>query len=69
MQPAGLVDETLLEEQIMHDVSILNPDWLLIGRQVRTVFDKLADLLALDANGTVIIAELKRDKTPGDVVA
>ncbi|WP_202114735.1 hypothetical protein [Vreelandella zhuhanensis] len=53
----------------MQDVSILNRDWLLIGRQVRTAFDKLIDLMAIDANGTVIIIELKRDKTPRDVVA
>lgn len=69
LRPAGLADEGLLEEQIMQDVTILNRDWLLIGRQVRTAFDKLVDLLAIDANGTVIIIELKRDKTPRDVVA
>ena len=67
--PTGLADESLLEEQIMQDVSILNRDWLLIGRQVRTGFGKLIDLLAVDANGTVIVIELKRDKTPRDVVA
>ena len=69
LRPTGLADESLLEEQIMQDVSILNRDWLLIGRQVRTGFDKLIDLLAVDANGTVIVIELKRDKTPRDVVA
>lgn len=69
LRPAGLADEGLLEEQIMQDISILNRDWLLIGRQVRTAYDKLIDLLAIDANGTVIIIELKRDKTPRDVVA
>lgn len=69
LRPTGLADEGQLEEQIMQDVSILNRDWLLIGRQVRTTFDKLIDLLALDANGNVIIIELKRDKTPRDVVA
>lgn len=69
LRPSGLADEGLLEEQIMQDVSILNRDWLLIGRQVRTAYDKLIDLLALDANGNVIIIELKRDKTPRDVVA
>ena len=42
----------------MQDVSILNWDWLLIGRQVRTGFGKLIDLLAVDANGTVIESQL-----------
>lgn len=59
----------MLEEQITKDISILSQDWLLIGRQVRTDFDKYIDLLAIDANGTVIVIELKRDKTPRDVVA
>ena len=45
LRPSGMADEGLLEEQIMQDVSILNRDWLLIGRQVRTGFDKLIDLL------------------------
>ncbi|MCW4149309.1 endonuclease NucS [Halomonas sp. 18H] len=69
LRPTRLADEGQLEEQIMQDIAILNEDWLLIGRQVRTDFDKMIDLLALDANGNVIIIELKRDKTPRDVVA
>ena len=69
LKPAALADEALLEDQVMKDISILNSDWLLIGRQVRTSFDKLVDLLAMDANGSIIIVELKRDKTPRDVVA
>ena len=69
LQTARLDDENQLEELIVQDVSIINSDWLLIGRQVRTSFDKCIDLMALDANGSVIIIELKRDKTPRDVVA
>ena len=69
LRPAALADKVLLEEMVMKDSAILNRDWLLIGRQVRTSYDKLIDLLAMDANGSIIIVELKRNKTPRDVVA
>lgn len=64
-----LESELLLEEQITRDISILNPSWLLIGRQVSTDFGKYIDLLAIDASGSIIIIELKKHKTPRDVVA
>ncbi|WP_016956255.1 endonuclease NucS [Catenovulum agarivorans] len=68
--PAIRLDsEILLEEQITKDISILNPNWLLIGRQVYTDFGKYIDLLAIDASGSIIIIELKKHKTPRDVVA
>ena len=38
-----LESEQQLEELIVADISILNPNWLLIGRQVRTGFDKYID--------------------------
>lgn len=69
LRPSALANEDLLEEQVMRDVSILNKDWLLIGRQVRTSYDKYIDLLAMDANGSIIVIELKKQKTPRDVVA
>ena len=71
-QPLATVrldSESLLEEQITRDVSILNASWLLIGRQVYTDFGKYIDLLAIDASGSIIIIELKKHKTPRDVVA
>lgn len=43
-----------------------------IGRQVTAVFDdryKFPDLMGIDADGNVIIVELKKGKTPRDVVA
>lgn len=71
-EPLGTVkldSELLLEEQIFRDISILNKDWMLIGRQVFTEFGKYIDLLAIDASGSIIIIELKKHKTPRDVVA
>lgn len=64
-----LESESLLEDQITKDISILSDHWLLIGRQVYTDFGKYIDLLAIDATGSIIIIELKKDKTPRDVVA
>lgn len=58
LTPVRLGSEALLEEQITKDIAILNPGWLLIGRQVYTDFGKIIDLLAMDATGSVIIIEL-----------
>lgn len=69
LQPVKMENENLLEELITKDISILNDGWLLIGRQVRTGFDKFIDLLAVDADGSLIVIELKRHRTPRDVVA
>ena len=64
-----LQSEKDLEDLICDDFSILNENWLLIGRQVSTAFGKLIDLLALDRSGSLIVIELKKDKTPREVVA
>jgi hypothetical protein len=69
VREAKLDKELVLEEIINADISVLDDGWMLIGRQVRTSYDKLIDLLAVDRNGNLIIIELKRDRTPRDVVA
>ncbi|WP_292975549.1 endonuclease NucS domain-containing protein [Mycobacterium sp.] len=65
----GMPLESQLETLIETDSSLLGQDLLIIGRQVATSYQKFIDLLAVDAEGTVHILELKKDKTPREVVA
>src|SRR5437762_2911787 len=45
------------------------PHWMIIGRQVPTPWGKFIDLLCIDGEGKIVVLELKRDKTPREVVA
>lgn len=64
-----LASEAKLEETLVKDLSLLGPGLMLIGRQVPTAFGKYIDLLAMDSEGSLVVIELKRDKTPREVVA
>ena len=64
-----LDSEKQLEDMIVADQRILSDQWMLIGRQVCTSYGKYIDLLAIDPAGTLIIIELKKNKTPREVVA
>lgn len=66
---AGMPTEERLEDLIEADPSILGQRLLVIGRQVNTAHGKRIDLLALDGDGALHILELKRDKTPRDVIS
>jgi hypothetical protein len=69
LRPTELAHEIKLEDFLEEDVSLLNQDLLVIGRQVITAYGKQVDLLAIDAEGVLFVIELKRDRTPRDVVA
>lgn len=64
-----LDSENELEDILDKKIDILNPNWLIIGRQVITDFNKRIDLLGIDNNGDLVIIELKKNKTTRDVVA
>lgn len=69
LTPSGVGLESQLEDWIEKDPLLLGERLLLIGRQVPTAHGGFIDLLAVDADGDVHVIELKRDKTPRDVVA
>jgi len=66
---AKLPTEATLEAYLEQDPSLLGERLLVIGRQLKTPHGKFIDLLAMDIEGNLHVLELKRDKTPRDVVA
>jgi hypothetical protein len=66
-----LANEKLLEDILEADISLLglpNP-LLVIGRQVVTDYEGRVDLLCVDSEGTVYVVEVKKARTPREVVA
>lgn len=65
---SSLKKENELEEMICEDISILNEQWLPIGRQVATAHGGIIDILAIDESGNLVVVELKKNKTPREVI-
>ena len=66
---SSLTSENELENLISENIRLLNDDWMLIGRQVRTSYGGIIDLLCVDVGGNPILIELKKNMTPREVTA
>jgi hypothetical protein len=64
-----LASEQLLEEMIVRSPSILSSEWMLIGRQEHTGLGGRIDLLAIAPDASLVLIELKRERTPREIVA
>src|SRR5712671_3818159 len=68
--PGGqLSKEEMIQSWLAHQPELLGLDVLIIGREVVTAFGGRIDLLGMDAEGDLVIIELKRDRTPREIIA
>ena len=66
---AALAKEQLLEEMIVAAPEMPSDEWMIIGQQEDTGYGGRVDLLALAPDGSLVVIELKKERTPRDVVA
>ena len=64
-----LVSEPQLEDMIVSEPRILSSEWMLIGRQEITSHGDRIDLLAGAPDCALVLIELKRDRTPREILA
>jgi len=66
---SSIESESRLEDVLASNISILSPELMLLGRQIPTGHGKFIDLLAMDEEGNLSVIELKKNRTPREVVA
>lgn len=67
--PSEINREEELEDWLESNISMLDPDLLVIGRQVRTDFHGAIDLLCIDRAGSMVVVELKKAQARREVTA
>lgn len=73
-KPSPLSTTTLINEQQLEDMIVVTPqilsgEWMLIGRQEQTGLGGRIDLLAIAPDASLVLIELKRNRTPREIVA
>jgi len=66
---SSIESESRLENALVEDLSILSSQLILLGRQVATSYGKFVDMLAMNSAGNLSIIELKKNRTPREIVA
>src|SRR5438132_78229 len=64
-----LSNEEMIETWLARQPALLGLDVLIIGQQVVTDFGGRIDLLGINDSGDLAIIELKRDRTPREIIA
>lgn len=59
--------ENKLENWLENNISVLDENLLVIGRQVKTDYNKFIDLLCIDRRGDLVVVELKKGQTAREV--
>lgn len=66
---SSIENEKKLEQILIKNIQIIDKDLLVIGNQINTAYGKTLDILAINKNAELVLIELKRNKTPREVVA
>ena len=69
LSESKLAKELVLEDMIVAAPQLISDEWMLIGRQEATGYGGIIDLLGMSLDGSLVLIELKRDRTPREVVA
>lgn len=69
LKSTTLASEQQLEDMIVASPEILSGQWMLIGRQELTGMGGRIDLLAIAPDASLVLIELKRNRTPREIVA
>lgn len=67
--PDAKIDEELdVEKWIVSSPEIAHPDMLIVGVRLTTDFGSEADILGITATGDLVLLELKKGRTPRDMI-